>query len=334
MEVAAHLRVPVRDRSDVAAIRTGVRRTASQAGIPEAVQERAALVATELGTNLVKHASSGGELLIREAGTDTSPYIELIALDRGPGMDLDRCLPDGFSSAGSPGTGLGAIQRLSTVFDAYSGPDGTVAFACVGAAPPARAAGFDVGGVSVLKEGETVCGDAWAVHDLGDRLSVIVADGLGHGPGASEAARSAIAVTPASNGHLSGAELLERIHAAIRHTRGAAAAVATLRPGAATVTFAGVGNVSGTVLTPAAHRQAVSNAGTLGHQARLFREYTYPWAPEALLVMYTDGLTTHWAIRDIPKLLRHHPAVIAAVLYRDFSRHRDDVTVVVLKEAA
>ncbi|HEX7780265.1 MAG TPA: SpoIIE family protein phosphatase, partial [Vicinamibacterales bacterium] len=189
-------------------------------------------------------------------------------------------------------------------------------------------------GVSVVKEGEAVCGDAWAVDNQDDEMTIVVADGLGHGPGASEAARAAIAVLPETDGHLSCSELLERIHAAIRHTRGAAAAVARLRPHASTVSFAGVGNVGASVVTASTHRQTVSNAGTLGHQARLFREYTYPWASDAMLVLFTDGLTTHWVIRDIPRLRRHHPAVIAAVLYRDYSRQRDDVTVVVLKEAA
>lgn len=333
MEVAAHLRIPVRDRSDVAAVRTGVRTVGSRAGIAEPDQDRAVLVATELATNLVKHATRGGEVLIRQAGPALSPSFEVIAIDRGPGMDVETCLADGYSSAGSPGTGLGAVRRLSAVFDAYSAAEGSVVLARVGAAAPAGVAGFDIGGVSVVKEGEAVCGDAWAVDDQGDEMTVVVADGLGHGPGASEAARAAIAVLPESD-HLSCTALLERIHDAIRHTRGAAAAVARLRHHGPTVSFAGVGNVSASVVTPATHRQTVSNAGTLGHQVRLFREYTYPWTPDAMLVLFTDGLTTHWAIRDIPRMRHHHPSVIAAVLYRDYSRQRDDVTVVVLKEAA
>jgi anti-sigma regulatory factor (Ser/Thr protein kinase) len=334
MEVAAHLRIPVRDRSDVAAARTGVRTVGSQAGVAEPDQDRAVLVVTELGTNLIKHATGGGEVLIRQAGPAGSPSFEVIAVDRGPGMDVERCLVDGYSSAGSPGTGLGAVRRLSAVFDAYSAAEGSVVLARVGADAPAGVAGFDIGGVSVVKEGEAVCGDAWAVDDQGDEMTVVVADGLGHGPGASEAARAAIAVLPESDGHLSCAALLERIHGAIRHTRGAAAAVARLRHHGSTVSFAGVGNVGASVVTTATQRQAVSNPGTLGHQVRLFREYTYPWTPDAMLVLFTDGLITHWAIREIPKLRHHHPSVIAAVLYRDYSRQRDDVTVVVLKEAA
>jgi anti-sigma regulatory factor (Ser/Thr protein kinase) len=331
MEVAAHRRIPVRDRSDVAAVRAAVKAVGT--GFQNDDVERAAIVGTELGTNLVKHSTSGGEVLIREAGAPAR-WLELIAVDRGPGMDLDRCLADGFSSTGSAGTGLGAIRRLSSVFDAHSTPQGTVVLACVGPMPRELVGGFTIGGVSVVKEGEEVCGDAWAVHDHDGGLTVVVADGLGHGPGACEAARAAVAVEPQTNGHAACATLLEQIHGAIRHTRGAAAAVAHVGRHGSRMQFAGVGNVSGTVLTSVAQRQVVSNAGTLGHQARVFREYTYPWTPDAMLVLFTDGLTTHWSVQDIPKLRQHHPAVVAAALYRDYSRQRDDVTVVVLKEAA
>jgi hypothetical protein len=43
--------------------------------------------------------------------------------------------------------------------------------------------------------------------------------------------------------------------------------------------------------------------------------------------MHTDGLGTRWSLDDYAGLLRRHPSVIAAVLYRDFSRNRDDATV-------
>jgi hypothetical protein len=53
-----------------------------------------------------------------------------------------------------------------------------------------------------------------------------------------------------------------------------------------------------------------------------------------VLIMHTDGLTSHWSLEQSPGLGRRHPTIIAAVLYRDFSRHRDDVTVFVAREAA
>jgi hypothetical protein len=93
-----------------------------------------------------------------------------------------------------------------------------------------------------------------------------------------------------------------------------------------------VGNVSTVMVDGSSQRHAVSHPGTLGHHARVFREYRYPWGSTALLVMHSDGLTSHWTAGDLAGTSRRHPSVIAALLYRDFSRQRDDVTVVVGKE--
>ncbi|MEG2630728.1 MAG: histidine kinase, partial [Comamonas sp.] len=50
-----------------------------------------------------------------------APEIEILSVDDGPGIrDLSQAMRDGFSTAGSPGTGLGAVQRLATDFDVHS----------------------------------------------------------------------------------------------------------------------------------------------------------------------------------------------------------------------
>src|SRR5262249_15768002 len=153
--------------------------------------------------------------------------IEVLALDRGPGMaDVGRCRRDGFSTAGTPGTGLGAIARLSAVAGGYSPPPGGTA----GPAPPGggggpRRAGPRGGG------GVEVGGDAWAVTSEGGRALLLVADGLGHGPLAAEASRAAARVFRENPG-LGPAGVLQAAHQALRGTRGAAVAVAELDLGA------------------------------------------------------------------------------------------------------
>jgi hypothetical protein len=47
--------------------------------------------------------------------------------------------------------------------------------------------------------------------------------------------------------------------------------------------------------------------------------------------MYTDGLGSHWDINAYPGLKNRHPSLLAGILYRDFGRRRDDVTVVVAR---
>src|SRR5580658_8460483 len=161
-------------------------------GFDEASAERAAIVTTEACTNLLKHGGGGTILLT----ANNSLGIELLALDSGPGMaNLRECLADGYSTAGTPGNGLGAIRRLSAFSDAYSLPGrGTVVFALLANRREAGMTAPRVCGLQAPKPGEDVCGDAWGFKhgDNGDTL--IVADGLGHGPDAAAAACCAMEI--------------------------------------------------------------------------------------------------------------------------------------------
>src|SRR4051812_7622187 len=94
-------------------------RLATEVGLDEENSGRVAIVVTELAQNLIKH-SGGGELLMRGMMSGTLPGFEVISLDKGPGMDTSVTMEDGFSTAGTPGTGLGAIRRQSDQFDIFT----------------------------------------------------------------------------------------------------------------------------------------------------------------------------------------------------------------------
>ena len=194
----------------------------------------------------------------------------------------------------------------------------------VGAARPAR---LEIGVVSVPRAGEEVCGDAWAVAPEQECPAVMVVDGLGHGVGAADAAGLAVRAFEASPDLPPGA-LVAGIHDALRGGRGAAVAVARIDRARGVVTYAGVGNVSGVVVAAGVGRHLVSSNGTAGHDVRRIAEFSYPWADDALLVMHSDGLGSRWQIDRYPGLPTRHPALVAGVLYRDWTRGRDDVTVV------
>jgi hypothetical protein len=266
-----------------------------------------------------------------------APSVELIALDRGPGMaDVTRSLADGYSTAGSPGTGLGAIRRLADDFDIYSQPQrGTVLLARLRRKrePLVSRCAFQACGVSVAKRGEAVCGDAWQVQHRPEAALVAIADGLGHGAGAADAATTALGAITVRT-YPGSIEALEAMHAALRSTRGAAAALAEIDATSCTVKFTGVGNIAARIWRDGAVRHVVSHNGTLGHQARYFREYSYPWDSRGMLVMHSDGLISHWSFDAYPGLRARDCSTVAAVLYRDYSRDRDDVTVVAVKERA
>ena len=88
---------------------------ARQQNLTDQKQGRLGLIVTELGTNLLKHGN-GGELFIDTFDDRDGHGIEILALDKGSGItDINRALQDGYSTANSPGTGLGAVNRFADV---------------------------------------------------------------------------------------------------------------------------------------------------------------------------------------------------------------------------
>lgn len=316
---------------------------ASRLGFGETAQGRVAIVLTEIAQNLVKHARDG-EILLQPIEVSGEAGIEVVAIDKGPGIsNIAQCLQDGYSTVGTAGTGLGAIQRQSAQFEIYSLPGmGTALMVRLmptlsnPLAPPP----LHLGGINRPKPEQIVSGDTWAVvhqSDHGDagkppRTLILVADGLGSGLPAAEASQAAVRVMQ-ENAHLNPKAILQLAHPVLRSTRGAAVSIAAIYPKAGLLRYAGVGNVSGVIVTEGESRSLVSYNGTIGLQLRKVEEFTYDWSPRSILVLATDGLSNHWSLNTYAGLAARHPTVIAATLYRDFRRSRDDVTVLVAKNA-
>jgi len=335
MEVIAPPRpLTVEDASQVSAARRAATRLAEHIGFDATATGNVAVVVTEIATNIIKHGG-GGEIMLRTLARDDVHGLEIVGLDRGKGIkDVTRCLRDGYSTAGSPGTGLGAIRRLSASFDISSVPNhGTAVIATLWAKTAAAGPSprVDVGIAGAAYAGEEVSGDAWAVEHIGGRTLLLIVDGLGHGIAAADAAGAAVRLFRDNVRHAPGA-IVQALHDGLRHTRGAAVAVTEITPHKRLAKFAGLGNISATIVSPAGRRHLVSHAGTAGHTMRRIDEFAYPWAADAVLVKHSDGLTTHWQLDRYPDLLAHSPSLVAGVLYRDFSRGRDDVTVLVAAE--
>ncbi len=77
-------------------------------------------------------------------------------------------------------------------------------------------------------------------------------------------------------------------------------------------------------------RRMVSMAGTAGFNVRKIQSFDYPFE-RGLVILYSDGLASSWTTERYTNLANLHPSLIAAILYRDHSRHRDDATVLVAK---
>ena len=326
------------EMSQVGELRRGVERMAQAAGFGEVARGRAAIIASELGTNIVRHAGKPGEVLVQLLDARSGEtHLEVLAIDRGVGMDVDRCLRDGYSTGGTSGNGLGAVNRLATVFDIYSAQgSGTVVLARIarnageGVAMRDGAKAVRLGAVSRAVEGEIENGDTWRVSATSDQIALLVVDGLGHGPFAASAATAA-AESFLRDPFADPVEALGSIHRALVGSRGAAASCVLIDLRTRVAGFAGIGNISVTCHAEGARKAMGCQNGTLGVTVPKPRAFQYALPEHSLLVLNSDGLQTRWSFEQYPGLMARHPATIAAMLYAQHARQRDDVTVLAVR---
>lgn len=319
----------VESGSAASAVRRGAERVGGLLHLDAPTVADLAIVAAELASNLFKHAEDG-VLLLRVVRAHERAGVEMVAIDSGPGMaDLIGSSRDGHSTVGTLGIGLGSIARQASWYDAHSvygrGTVMAVQLWPDRPPPPTWAAGL-----TRPLTGETVSGDGFAARRADGRHQLLVCDGLGHGPLAAAASQAAVrAFLHAPS--LPPAGVVEHLHGAISHTRGAALAVAEVDAENQQVYYAGLGNISGTIVAPGRRAGLVCTPGIAGHQRRTIREYTYAFPPDAVLVMHSDGVIDRWQLDDYPGLSRRSPLVQAATLLRDAGVRRDDACVVVAR---
>jgi len=333
-----HKAFPMSDASCVGEARRHAAQAVANMGWNEVDAGRLALVVTELGTNLHRHAMNGRLLIASHRETGGAGEVEVISIDDGPGIeDLSLAMQDGHSSGSTPGTGLGAVRRLASEFDIHSSmPGGTVSVARVRPAVSSAEATWHVaarqiGAICLPAPHEAVCGDGWAAAIHGERTTVLLADGLGHGPEAAKASQAATAAFACCcEGDLR--ETVQKAHRELQTTRGAAVCALRIDTADASVTYTGAGNIVGRVLSGVFDKSLVTQHGTAGMQIRKPETASLALPAHALVILHSDGIETRWNVDRIRPLLQKDPALVAAVLLRDHTRHRDDATVVVIRQ--
>jgi anti-sigma regulatory factor (Ser/Thr protein kinase) len=342
--------IEIRDEAQVGAVRRAVNRFASNLDFDETALSELDIVVQEIGTNAARYATSGGWLHYTTT-LGAAAGIELFYWDAGPGIyDLDRAIRDGVSTSGSLGAGLGAIRRLMDEFDVYSTLrtsarlslsqqrrtfHGTALLARKwpagdGGETPAGDEAKRYGVWSRPHPGEISNGDAYFIRELKGRTLLAVIDGLGHGPGAKQAADVAIDQLDDWAGEPLD-EVLPQLHNALRATRGAVIGAAIIDNAGGRFHYAGVGNVMVRVFGAPEHASPLSANGTLGARLGQLRVWTYPWAEGATLIMASDGVSASWDIESYPGLLDRSPQLVAGVMMRDYGRDTDDATVLVAR---
>ncbi|WP_242928588.1 SpoIIE family protein phosphatase [Pontibacter vulgaris] len=341
MAVKHHHSFLVPDRSFASITKRDITRLAESFGFSEGETGKINIIVSEMLTNLAKFSPEGGELLVKPIGKPVHT-LEILCLDSGPGMsDAARMMQDGVTTFGSAGEGLGAIKRQSDLFDIYSHPGlGTIILAQVKkstptATPDPSLRSIEIGCVMVPKPHETVCGDGFTFKTHNNKVYLLALDGLGHGSNASEASAAAchyFEQAPETEPVLT----LRELHQAIKRTRGAVGFAAAISP--ERISYCGVGNIAGKlyngdyITNSPPYKNIISYNGILGHNIpTTLNNQHLEWARSKTLILHSDGLKSRWDLSKYPNLNRHHAIIVAAVLYRDFSRHTDDTLVVVCK---
>jgi anti-sigma regulatory factor (Ser/Thr protein kinase) len=325
------------DSSSTAEARRAGARMAASLDLSGTKSGEVAIVITEAARNALIYGG-GGQIVLSGTRSALAARMDILILDRGKGIpDMARALEDGYSTGGTPGTGLGAIRRIAGVFDIFSNDKGTALFARIeqGNNQQQFKSSPEIASLISPIAGEELSGDNMAWESTAERCAILAVDGLGHGPQAAEAADEAVRTFREHGGEAPG-NMITRLHDALKKTRGAAAAVVEIRPLAGTLIYAGVGNISGSIISTSTNlgRNLVSHNGTLGHIMPRVQEFTMQWPRDGVLIMHSDGLQSRWDLSRYPGILARQPALIAGVLLRDFRRERDDASVLVVKGAA
>lgn len=323
----------VTEASAVAEARRRVRRTASAMGFDPTKVEQVAIVTTEIAQNVLRHGG-GGKILVECFGAPAQERLHVVGLDEGPGIArVDRMLKDGITTKRSPGTGLGAIKRLSDRLDIETGQDsGTIIAAEFRRRATLAWDVADHAGLRLAYPGERSCGDALAARRSGPESLYLVCDGLGHGAKAAAAARTA------RQAFLRAREsepiaILERLAEALRGTRGAVAAVVRLDRAGGLMKYAALGNIATLLVQEGKVKRLPVRDGLLGGRPSTPHEETIEVERDGVVIMHSDGIATLRRLESRSGLLHRSAPVLAARLLNESTRGRDDASILVARMA-
>ena len=320
--------------SKVGAARRAARTVAESIGFDPATCEEIGLAMTELATNLIKHAQ-GGKLTLTPLADSGRVGLEIESCDDGPGIaDVEQALADRFSTAGTRGTGLGAVNRLMDELDITSEHGRGTRIVCRKLvrqqAASIRPCPLAFGVATRPRHPGTDNGDAFVVKQWSESALVGVIDGLGHGQLAHRAAQAARQYV---EGHfdLPLDQIFRGTGRACRATRGVVMALARFDWGEGRLAFASLGNIEARVFPGSKSFPFSIRRGVLGLNAPDALVTKHPWPPDHIFVLHSDGLRTHWNWKDFPGLAEQPAPALAQEFLRLLAKEEDDATVIVVR---
>jgi serine/threonine protein phosphatase PrpC len=175
-------------------------------------------------------------------------------------------------------------------------------------------------------------GDAFVMERWGESALVGVIDGVGHGQLAFQAAQEArLFVETHFDRPLD--TLFFGVGRACRGTQGVVMALARFDWGREKLTFASVGNIESRMFGCPQKMNFIVRRGLIGLNAPNAVVTEHPWGPSQVMVLHSDGVSTHWEWEDYPELRDASAVSAAQKLLHRLARDNDDATVVVVKGA-
>jgi anti-sigma regulatory factor (Ser/Thr protein kinase) len=326
-----HAAYKVEDRSYFAILKKDIHALARSAHFSERKVGEIDIIVAEMVTNLVKHAG-GGQLLVSLLEQENLQGIEIISVDNGPGMvDASKMLADGVSTKNTLGGGLGAMKRLSDVFQVYSIREwGTVILTRVfeEQLPKYRtAAAVEIRSLLLPKPGEQECGDGFFHFQTKEQIKLFLGDGLGHGP---EAARAVIEAGAAFMDckETQPNDIVRHLNAMAKKTRGLVGTVAVFNLQERTWQICGVGNILTKISTPSNTKAYMPYNGIIGlNVPNTLNGQEIAYEKGQTIIMCSDGLKSRWDTARYTAIQRYDLSVLAASLLKDFARNTDDTAV-------
>jgi len=292
-----------------------------------------AIAISELASNLVKHRVAEGKITIREIDSEGKRGIEVVSSDKGPGIaDIAQAMTDSYSTAGSLGIGLPAVNRLMDDFAIRANIDeGTLVTTRKWVKPEMPYTPVPELDLSVFSRpipGQKYNGDAYFVKRYEDKVMFAVIDGLGHGQDAQEASQAAVDCLE-NYYRRPFAEIFQLCHQRLKRTRGAAMSLCRINFKDRVMTHAGIGNVNTRVYSSEKAPAPFCINGTLGVAMRTVKVDDYPLPEDSIIIMFSDGISGRFSPDALRGFLNLKPQRLAKQIMDNHARDNDDATIIV-----
>jgi serine/threonine protein phosphatase PrpC len=174
-------------------------------------------------------------------------------------------------------------------------------------------------------------GDAFFIKKWGEHVLISVIDGLGHGQFAHRASHTAVNYLE-KHYNQPFIDLFRGVGRACRSTRGIVMALARFDWARKIVTIGNVGNIEIRVFESREPLKIVIRRGILGTAAPVPSISQNPWDEKSVMVMYSDGIKTHWQWKEFSQYHNESATSLARRLLFSLARDTDDATLIVVKK--